>query len=1337
MEEVRANERKAQQELEEQLEQEKVKSENLRQQTVTQLQSLLNELSSIDQANKTLNFELETERKAHSVTLQQLQELKESAQDGPSKGVLMDAEQQIKLNIQIKGGKIKVVELVEEAQTAERDLSEENMFLTQKCCTLMQEKQQLENEYKQSKDQCEAMQQKFKVLGDKVLDAQNAMNQQLEEERRQNDLMDEAVTVLRQMLGGKAEYAISTLPEAYRKRLLKPLKNTTLKPITPAFLVEEFIPPPAAPPPVRIVTQTRPLIPPLQRTVPPPPATTSPSLATDEKMWIEMAKKIGPPEPHKPKFDPTFSHEEYKQYMQERKIYDEWEEAIAEMSKNLSKNASVIGLQNQQGIPLVSPRVRPPAQIPPPPVPASAVALAKPKIPPPATVTPPPTATSPQLTTLTAQVTSPPTITTQPPIPALQSVPPMGSASASSSSTSTSTSTSVIASSPPGSPPLLPANPAVGATVGFTPTIPPLFLKGMAQEEKSRAAQVVEDLLQSVRANKEEKVEQDSALDLKPSKQAMAGGSVTSMILCPKHVWVGSSGKPGYIQLFDKETAVLSKELKIPSGVHKLLAVVAHVWVTSDDNLIRVFNMLSPSFGRDLSGHSRPIVDLTNVNDKQVWSSSSDMTLKMWSADTFNCLRTIEFHTLIQKTLLYNSNIWIGTPQGIYTCDINSRKITEQPREKNSVTAMVFVRSRNANSDEIWTAHANNSIVVWDATQKTLSAKFSAVRVQDLLCLGQRVWSCSLDKTIKVWDVKTRACLSTITSGHTGFITCLLLVPARLNSSVWSASDDGKICVWETHFGSHDFQHHTLKVNAHCIVCYKSIGQGKAAYQCRVCTEVNAHPKCVPLVPSHDLCIPVHHPIKKATDVFKRRTTPPHVTRSTSSDNLHSFLRPPSSEGRQTSRPLSILFSSPPLLPPSALVMNPSYNTPSPTLASADGSSGGTTSGSNREESTSSSNCSSYGGINVITDSFLREFERNPVASVQKLVADKLIAPSAKAIAQLFLDNDSSLNRTALCEYLAERTDVLHEYAQMQDFSILDFEMALRRWVGVFISLKAPPKMEVVMTEFAQRVCATLPEREMFSTPEVVKILATDCIALSNSLHAPQAVFRTSLQKWTDTHATINKAELPRDFLEHLYNQILDCQLDSMNLAQAPIMQGMLIKKGNVTNSPKWCVLNRTQLNIFKTAKSPTADYMLPTHTLEAKQNTPTTVIIQTPSSSTALFLLCKSAYTAKAWMRALSAASAATSHAVLAPPSLLPSPSTSPSLPSASASASASASPPPTILQQLQQQLPPPPQSQSSPSGSETTKAPPAITISSSSTGATPTYRHSHSRSKEKDTKG
>ena len=66
---------------------------------------------------------------------------------------------------------------------------------------------------------------------------------------------------------------------------------------------------------------------------------------------------------------------------------------------------------------------------------------------------------------------------------------------------------------------------------------------------------------------------------------------------------------------------------------------------------------------------------------------------------------------------------------------------------------------------------------------------------------GHKIISGSLDSTIKVWDLDTGLCLSTLdwmsSEGHTGVIRCLQADSWRIVSS----SDDKTLKVWELESG--------------------------------------------------------------------------------------------------------------------------------------------------------------------------------------------------------------------------------------------------------------------------------------------------------------------------------------------------------------------------------------------------------------------------------------------------------------------------------------------------------------------------------------------------------
>ncbi len=85
--------------------------------------------------------------------------------------------------------------------------------------------------------------------------------------------------------------------------------------------------------------------------------------------------------------------------------------------------------------------------------------------------------------------------------------------------------------------------------------------------------------------------------------------------------------------------------------------------------------------------------------------------------------------------------------------------------------------------------------------------------------LGGNLASGSVDKTIKIWDLKTATCLATL-RGHTGSVRCLKLLP---DGRLLSGSEDGTIKAWNINTGRCLF---TLTGHKKTVLCLELLQNG-------------------------------------------------------------------------------------------------------------------------------------------------------------------------------------------------------------------------------------------------------------------------------------------------------------------------------------------------------------------------------------------------------------------------------------------------------------------------------------------------------------------------------
>ena len=192
---------------------------------------------------------------------------------------------------------------------------------------------------------------------------------------------------------------------------------------------------------------------------------------------------------------------------------------------------------------------------------------------------------------------------------------------------------------------------------------------------------------------------------------------------------------------------------------------------------IRVTNCNDDSLITTLTGHTDPVRCLI-IDDGKLYSGSFDRTIKIWNCSTDTLIKTLTGHT----------------------------------------SALVCL---TISDGKLYSGSFDNSIKVWNCSNHKLITTLGVPEEHDeegeyeghtspVFCLtinDGKLYSGSMDETIKVWDCSTNKLITTLTE-HTGTVYRLRIHGGKLYSTagkgikVYDCSDDTLITTLEDHTAS-------------------------------------------------------------------------------------------------------------------------------------------------------------------------------------------------------------------------------------------------------------------------------------------------------------------------------------------------------------------------------------------------------------------------------------------------------------------------------------------------------------------------------------------------------
>jgi len=184
--------------------------------------------------------------------------------------------------------------------------------------------------------------------------------------------------------------------------------------------------------------------------------------------------------------------------------------------------------------------------------------------------------------------------------------------------------------------------------------------------------------------------------------------------------------------------------------------------------------------------------------------------MKVWEVDmeqktnnSVQLVTEIEGHA-VSCFAMVGKYLWAGCAnRDILVFDPSDWEVYTVVRVKEPVTNLIFVES----AQEVWVATPTRILCFNPQTKHSTMVSIGEITTS-LATVGNKVWSCGKDATIKVWDVQTKMCHYTIVTGLATNIRQMLIS----GEFVWCASDSIVVYHSETYESVIELTQHKDKI---------------------------------------------------------------------------------------------------------------------------------------------------------------------------------------------------------------------------------------------------------------------------------------------------------------------------------------------------------------------------------------------------------------------------------------------------------------------------------------------------------------------------------------------
>jgi brefeldin A-inhibited guanine nucleotide-exchange protein len=175
----------------------------------------------------------------------------------------------------------------------------------------------------------------------------------------------------------------------------------------------------------------------------------------------------------------------------------------------------------------------------------------------------------------------------------------------------------------------------------------------------------------------------------------------------------------------------------------------------------------------------------------------------------------------------------------------------------------------------------------------------------------------------------------------------------------------------------------------------------------------------------------------------------------------------------------------------------------------------------------------------------ITEFNKKPKKGIAFLQAQGLLGETPEDVAR-FLAGTRGLDKTLIGDYIGEREDfnlkVMHSFVDALDFTELEFDSAIRKFLSGFRLPGEAQKIDRLMEKFAERYVSC--NQDAFKSADVAYVLAYSVIMLNTDAHNPMVKVKMSKSDFMRNNRGINDGgDLPTDFMEAIYDRIVNTEI--------------------------------------------------------------------------------------------------------------------------------------------------------------------------------------------------